>query len=287
MELREYLLAIALVPELGIVSRQKIWVWLQHFPETELPLSGTLVAEIINANAVQRAVLYDYYLSDAHLAAMTAQPAYITIIDEAYPEQLREIYQAPLVLFYQGDLRALQLPLVALVGARQATSYGTAVLQYLMPAIQTAGIGVVSGLARGTDYTVHVTAISQRAVPIGVIGTGLDVSYPKSSVFLQEKVAGTGLLLSEYPNGSQPLKHHFPERNRIIAGLARATVVIEAKERSGSLITANLALQENRNVLAVPGPVNAPVSRGCNELIKAGALCVTTPADIIAEVLTY
>ncbi|QBO37350.1 DNA-protecting protein DprA [Periweissella cryptocerci] len=287
MQLREFLLALTLIPELGIASRQKIWHWLQQENQVELPLTASLMIEIIGANTKQVTVLHDYYLSAEHFKAMAAQDAYITIIDEVYPVALREIYHAPLVLFYRGDLRALQLPLVALVGARQATHYGAEVLHYLMPAVQAAGIGVVSGLARGTDYTVHSVAIAHRAVPIGVIGTGIDVAYPKSSAFLQEKVASTGLLLSEYPNGSQPLKHHFPERNRIIAGLARATVVIEAQERSGSLITANLALQENRNVLAVPGPVNEPSSRGCNELIKAGAVCVTTPIDIIDEVLAY
>lgn len=154
----------------------------------------------------------------------------------------------------------------------------------MLPPLQKVGIGIVSGLAKGVDAMVHQSYLRHGGVPIGVIGTGLDIAYPLASRQLQAQVATAGILLSEYPHGMGPQKHHFPARNRIIAGLCQTTVVIEAAKNSGSLITANLALQENRNVLAVPGPINAPMSVGCNELIRAGAGCVIDGTTIIQEI---
>lgn len=286
MQLRTYLLQLVLTPGLGQQSQWRIYNWLTHHPEASLPLPCALVLEIVQPTPQYRAQIKQFYNQDTQLRQLQAelQRPFLTICDSQYPLLLKASHQPPLILFYQGDLRALNLPLVAMVGARQATRYAYDAIEMLLPPLQTAGIGIVSGLAKGVDTLVHQSYLNHGGVPIGVIGTGLDITYPASSRHLQAQVATNGLLLSEYPYGIGPKKHHFPARNRIIAGLCQATVVIEAAKNSGSLITANLALQENRNVLAVPGPINAPMSVGCNELIQVGAGCVTNASTIIQEI---
>ncbi|MFK5676294.1 DNA-processing protein DprA [Ligilactobacillus sp. LYQ60] len=207
----------------------------------------------------------------------------VTIIDDEYPALLRESYRPPVVLFYRGSLVRLHRPLLAVVGARRCTNYTREVLGELLPPLIHRQVGIVSGLAKGADRIAHEVTCRFRGVPIGVIGTGLDKAYPRENAGLQESVARSGVLLSEYPPGTGPRRHHFPERNRIIAALSSATLVTEAQLRSGSLITANLALQANRNVLAVPGPITAPTSMGTNELIQAGATPALNSVNIMEE----
>lgn len=207
----------------------------------------------------------------------------VTIVDDEYPVLLRESYRPPVVLFYRGSLARLQRPLLAVVGARQCTDYTREVLDSLLPPLIHQQVGIVSGLAKGADRIAHEVTCRLRGVPVGVIGTGLDKVYPHENAVLQENVARNGVLLSEYPPGTGPRRHHFPERNRIIAALSQATLVTEAQSRSGSLITANLALQANRNVWAVPGPITAPTSMGTNELIQAGATPALNSVDIMEE----
>ncbi|KRL04370.1 DNA processing protein [Liquorilactobacillus oeni DSM 19972] len=210
----------------------------------------------------------------------------ITLFDKEYPPQLREIYDPPNVLFCRGDLGLLNKPLIlAIVGARQNSNYAQTVLRVLLPEVISSGIVTLSGLANGVDSLCHRQTIFNGGKTIAVIGSGLDVFYPKQNRELQQQIARSGLLLSEYGLGVQPRKYHFPARNRIIAGLAQTTLVVEAKHHSGSLITANLALQENRNVLAVPGPITSTLSVGTNELILAGAKPVLKAQDIIEEFL--
>ncbi|WP_027107185.1 DNA-processing protein DprA [Ligilactobacillus ceti] len=208
---------------------------------------------------------------------------YITLVDAAYPLKLREIYQPPLVLFYQGEIALLQQPVLAVVGARKCSAYAQTCLKILLPEVIQKQIVTVSGLARGIDSLVHRITIGQKQRTIGVIGTGLDLFYPREHQSLQRKMMQEELVVSEYPLGSGPLKFHFPQRNRIIAGLCDTILLIEAKKVSGSLITASIALQENRNVLAVPGNITAELSQGCNELIAAGAKPVLRPQDILEE----
>ena len=207
----------------------------------------------------------------------------VTIIDDEYPPLLRESYRPPAVLFYRGSLERLGQPLLAVVGARRCTSYTRKVLEELLPPLIHRRIGIVSGLAQGADRIAHEVTLQFQGVPVGVIGTGLDEVYPRENAGLQVEVARSGVLLSEYPPGIGPRRHHFPERNRIIAALSQATLVTEAQLRSGSLITANLALQANRNVWAVPGPIGAPMSMGTNELIQAGATPALNAANIMEE----
>ncbi len=209
---------------------------------------------------------------------------FLTILDKRYPSQLQEIYSPPVVFFYQGDLELLDSKkLLGVVGARQCSSYALQALTQLLPNVIQQKLILVSGLAKGVDGLSHQLALKHHGKTIAVIGNGLDISYPSCNRALQTQIAHAGLLLSEYPLESRPLKYHFPLRNRIIAGLCQTVLVVEARHHSGSLITANLALQENRNVLALPGRINDIYSTGCNELIAAGAKPVLNSNDILEE----
>lgn len=209
---------------------------------------------------------------------------FLTILDKRYPSQLQEIYSPPVVLFYQGDIELLDSKkLLGVVGARQCSSYALQALTQLLPNVIQQQLVLVSGLAKGVDGLTHQLALKYHGKTIAVIGNGLDISYPSCNRALQTQIAHAGLLLSEYPLESRPLKYHFPLRNRIIAGLCQTVLVVEARHHSGSLITANLALQENRNVLALPGRINDINSMGCNELIAAGAKPVLNSNDILEE----
>ncbi|WP_407371444.1 DNA-processing protein DprA [Carnobacterium sp.] len=208
---------------------------------------------------------------------------WISILDQTYPEYLKHIYNPPALLFYQGELSLLNQQLLAIVGSRLISSYGEKALALLLPELISHEIATVSGLAKGIDKIVHQKTIELGGRTIGIIGTGLDHYYPFENESLQRDIARNHLLISEYPLGTKPLKHHFPMRNRIIAGLSLGTLVIEARYRSGSLITANLALQEGREVFAVPGNITNPYSEGTNDLILHGAKCVLTPQHILEE----
>lgn len=209
---------------------------------------------------------------------------FLTILDKRYPSQLQEIYSPPVVLFYQGDIELLDSKkLLGVVGARQCSSYALQALTQLLPNVIQQQLVLVIGLAKGVDGLTHQLALKHHGKTIAVIGNGLDISYPSCNRALQTQIAHAGLLLSEYPLESRPLKYHFPLRNRIIAGLCQTVLVVEARHHSGSLITANLALQENRNVLALPGRINDINSTGCNELIAAGAKPVLNSNDILEE----
>ena len=209
---------------------------------------------------------------------------FLTILDKRYPSQLQEIYSPPVVLFFQGDLEMLDSKKnICVGGARQCSSYALQALTQLLPNVIQQKLILVSGLAKGVDGLSHQLALKHHGKTIAVIGNGLDISYPSCNRALQTQIAHAGLLLSEYPLESRPLKYHFPLRNRIIAGLCQTVLVVEARHHSGSLITANLALQENRNVLALPGRINDIYSTGCNELIAAGAKPVLNSNDILEE----
>lgn len=211
------------------------------------------------------------------------QIQWVTIIDENYPEYLKQIYNPPAILFYKGDLQLLRKNLLAIVGSRKNTSYGPLILDKLLPDLVSKEIVTVSGLAKGIDSIVHQKTILLGGKTIAVIGTGLDYSYPFENRKLQKEIGAHHLIISEYPLGVKAQPYHFPMRNRIIAGLSLGTLVVEAKDHSGSLITANLALQEGREVFAVPGAITNSHSEGTNQLIMQGAKCVLSAAHILEE----
>lgn len=195
----------------------------------------------------------------------------ISFFDQLYPEKLRQIYKPPLLLFASGNLKLLQQRVVTIVGSRQGTSYSEKVIRGLMPSLVAHHNVIASGLARGVDAMAHCAALNSDGKTIAVVGNGLNHFYPISNHSLQERIMREGLVISEYLPDTPPRPFRFPERNRILAGLSESVIVTEAKQKSGSLITANLALQENRNVYAVPGPITASLSMGPNQLIEAGA----------------
>lgn len=203
--------------------------------------------------------------------------------DADYPEFLRQTFNPPAVLFYKGTLSGLTKT-VAVVGARKATAYGLNAAQSLSADMARNGITVVSGGARGIDTRAHEGALLARGKTIAVVANGLDQSYPRENKRLfDDIVCQGGAIISEFPFGVAPLPQHFPARNRIIAGLARCVVVIEAAKKSGSLITADFALEEGRDVFAVPGSIYSSMSQGTNELLRKGAIALTQIQDILDE----
>jgi len=204
----------------------------------------------------------------------------ITVEDDTYPEYLRETFDPPLVLYCAGDIRLLKKPAVAIVGARKPTPYGRAVGERLAHDLAQRGLVIVSGLARGIDTAAHWGALSGGKT-IAVMGSGLEIVYPRENKRIFEEIERKGVVISELPPASPPLGFHFPMRNRIISGLALGLVVVEATSRSGSLISARLALEQNREVMAVPGAVTSDLSRGTNWLLKTGARLVESWEDVI------
>ena len=205
-----------------------------------------------------------------------------SILDDCYPWDLSEIYNPPALLFYQGNIDLLELPKVAVVGSRDSSKLGNQSVQKIIKELNNELI-IVSGLARGIDTAAHMAALQNGGRTIAVIGTGLDVFYPKANKKLQSYIGKNHLVLSEYGPGEQPLKFHFPERNRIIAGLCRGVIVAEAKMRSGSLITCERAMEEGRDVFAIPGSILDGKSDGCHHLIQEGAKCIMSGSDVLFE----
>ena len=194
---------------------------------------------------------------------------FITINDDVYPECLKEISNPPLKLYYKGNLDLLKEErLIAVVGTRNPSSYGKLCCEYMVKKMTSANIIIVSGFAKGIDSIAHKTSLLTDGKTIAVIASGLDIVYPASNLSLYREIEEKGLILSEYEAGVKPFKGNFPQRNRIIAGLSKGTIVVESKNRGGSLITADLALEFNRDVYAVPGDVFSEYSRGCNNLIR-------------------
>ena len=203
----------------------------------------------------------------------------ITIFDEYYPPQLRYIYDSPVVLFALGNIELLKQPAIAIVGTRECSSYGKITAKNIASQIASENVNVISGLAIGIDTFAHIGAGGKT---IAVLGSGLDIIYPANNTKLAKEILQKGgLIISEYSIGVRPEKMHFPSRNRIISGIANAVIVIEAKERSGSLITAEFALEQGKDVYAVPGNITSKYSIGTNNLIKEGAIPYTCIEDMI------
>lgn len=208
----------------------------------------------------------------------------ITFFDNIYPECLKTIYQPPWVLFAKGDLTLLNSKnILAVVGSRDASDYGLKTIDYLFPELIEKKTVVVSGLAKGIDAYAHKTAIKLGGKTIGVIAGGFNHIYPKENMKLAEFMLQNQLVISEYPPATIPEKWHFPMRNRIISGLAKGTLVVEAKKKSGSLITAEFALNEGREVFAVPGSILTPNSDGVHELIQQGAKLIRNSKEILED----
>ncbi|MEK4922247.1 DNA-processing protein DprA [Cytobacillus sp. FSL R5-0569] len=210
----------------------------------------------------------------------------ISIMDENYPKLLRETYQPPWFLYAKGDLSLLNMkPILSVVGSRNMTEYGARVIEEIFPTLIKRGFIIASGLAKGVDAHAHKVAMHLSGHTIGVLGSGFFNMYPTGNRHLFQQMSRNHLVLSEYPPHTKAERWHFPMRNRIISGISRATLVIEAKRKSGSLITANFAVQEGRDVFAVPGGILSPFFSGTNELIQNGAKLILSAEDIIEELV--
>ena len=286
------------------MSALKYWLWLtelpgltnqtrlallRHFPTPEDvyyadPEEVLLTVGITREQAV---LLEDKDCSGADRILADCQRLdldLLTIQDAGYPNRLRNIYDPPCLLYVRGRLPAFDDEAsIAVVGTRDCTPYGVSCAEKLGYGLAAGGAVVVSGLARGVDSAALRGALRAGGTVTAVLGNGLDVVYPPENQYLYEDVAAAGALISEYPPGTPPEAKHFPVRNRIMSGLCLGTLVVEAPARSGALITAGTALEQGRDVFAVPGPIDAPASVGCNRLIRDGAGLVSDAWDILGE----
>jgi DNA processing protein len=207
----------------------------------------------------------------------------LTYWDADYPELLRSIHDPPVLMYSRGPLDWKSFTGIAVVGTRFPSTYGRQVAEQLSEELSLRGVTVVSGLARGVDTAAHKGALRGGGSTVAVLGSGLDVVYPPENRRLYLEIMESGAVVSEFPMGALPEAPHFPRRNRIISGLSRGTVVVEAGDKSGALLTSDLALEQNRDVFAVPGNIISPKSRGTNRLIRDGAKLVTEVEDILSE----
>lgn len=271
-----YKLKVAGLSNLQVFSIVNYWEMNGEWPSLEL------MAEI--AGCRNQTLFMERYIQidDKVLREEFKEFDSISIMDPEYPEELLWMHNPPVLLFYSGNIDLLKHPKIAVVGSRSCSRTGIQSVEKIINELNNELI-VVSGLAKGIDAAAHYAAIRNGGKTIGVIGTGLDVFYPRSNIQLQKYMSGSHLVLTEYGPGQSPQKHHFPERNRIIAGLSRAVIVAEARMRSGSLITCERAMEEGRDVFAIPGSILDGRSDGCHHLIQEGAKLVTIGKDVLDE----
>lgn len=281
-----YWIGLNLIPRVGRITCQKL---LAHFgdPQKVFRASKQELLEIAGIGKKIAEEITSFPLEEALAREVKKIERYnihiLTLPDPAYPPLLKAIYDPPPVLYYQGSLLEQDQAAVALVGSRNPTTYGKLVAERLAADLAARRITVVSGLARGIDACAHRGVLKAGGRTIAVAGCGLDLVYPAEHRKLKEQIIQQGAWLSEFPLGTQPERMNFPLRNRIISGLSWGTVVIEAGARSGSLITAEWALEQGREVFAVPGNITSPASRGTHKLLKAGAKLVEGVEDILED----
>jgi DNA processing protein len=252
-------------------------------PAARVSVVGAAVAAALDQPPDGLEALLDATLAWCDAGTPASPRSLLSLGDADYPDALLQTADPPLLLHAQGQRRWLATPMIAIVGSRKPTPQGLDIAAELAGGLARSGWTVVSGLALGIDGAAHAAALDAGAPSIAVVGTGLDRVYPARHRALAHRLAEQGLLLSEFALGTPPMAGNFPQRNRIIAGLARGTVVVEAALRSGSLITARLAAECGREVFAVPGSIQAPQSHGCHLLIKQGAKLVESVDDVLEE----
>ena len=280
----KYWLWLTRLPGLSNQSRLSL---LRHFgtPENIYFAEEPELALVEGLDRQQAALLSNHALDGAERVLERCQKLnfhLLTLQDANYPERLRNIYDPPCLLYVKGQLPPLDEEIVvSVVGTRKCTPYGVTCAERISYGLATGGAIVASGLARGVDSAAIRGALLGGGVTVGVLGNGLDVVYPRDNAGLYDDVAASGALISEYPPGTEPLPGNFPIRNRILSGIAVGALVVEAPLRSGALITASRALEQGRDVFAVPGPIGAYASQGCNRLIQDGAALVADASDIL------
>ncbi|MBN9226026.1 MULTISPECIES: DNA-processing protein DprA [Legionella] len=280
-----YYLALNRMERVGprtVAKLQKRWPDLQQMfqlSEIELEQAG------LSSALAQTIAGFDLNLiqEDLNWLAAADEHHILTWDSPEYPALLKEITDPPVVLYAKGQLACLKQPTLAVVGSRNPTITGSENARQFAKAIASHGITIVSGLALGIDAEAHQGCLDARGQTIAVLGTGIDQIYPYRHRGISLQIAQNGLLISEFPLKSPPSAGHFPRRNRIISGLSLCTLVVESAIKSGSLITARMALEQNRDVLAIPGSIHNPLARGCHYLLQQGAKLVTSVADVLEE----
>ncbi len=286
MKTRELFFKLRLCHGIGIQGEHRIYKWLlQHHDLHSNRLSALDIVKIAGINQrYKRFFKLDYFSQNLReRIRLNSEEHWLSILDHGYPKQLRESPCPPNVIFYRGNVKLLSGRLLGVVGARKHSSYAVNAINKVLPPVIKKKLTIVAGLAEGVDSLGHICAITNGGNTIGVIGTGLDRYYPANHQKLQSYMEHHQLVITEYPLGAGPRKFHFPNRNRIIAGLIQTIIIVEARRRSGSLITAGLALQDNRNVTAIPGRIDSPLSDGCNQLIMDGAKPIRCAEDVLEE----
>jgi DNA processing protein len=277
--------ALALVSGVG---RARLAALLATFKTAEAVLAADQSALLTVAGISQAcasAIAATTPAAGERVLAHAAEQGSVALIpgDPGFPQSLREIPDAPILLFGLGRIELLDTLCVAIVGSRVHTRYGAEVCRHFASGAAQRGVTVVSGMARGLDAVAHTAALDAGGGSVGVLGNGVGVIYPSANRSLYERMERDGCLITEYPPGERPNAGSFPQRNRLISGLARATLVIEARDKSGALLTADAAACQGRNVLAVPGPITSPISNGCNRLIQTGAKPALGLRDLFEE----
>lgn len=280
---RDLLIALSLLPFLTPNRTRLLFETFDPF-ETVLAASTDLLQGLLSVNP-QQAMEVKHPLREPVMQCRVAElrTSVVTRVDAEYPPMLREIADPPLVLHVRGDRSLLSKPAIAIVGSRRASPYAINVAHHLARELAPTGIVVVSGLARGIDGAAHVATLDAHGKTIAVLGTGIDVVYPRCHTKLFKEIEKNGLIVTELPPGSPPRREHFPVRNRVISGLTHGTVIVEATSKSGSLITARMAAEQGREVFAVPGSIFSAGSEGTHRLIQCGAKLVHDVNDILEE----
>ena len=281
--------ALVLTPGLGPVKARKV---VEHFGSPENVFSAALTSleetgmQAVSAQAIVSGKSMELAREETAKAA-GAGVSLLSVEDLGYPARLKEIYDPPLILYVRGDPEVLSKPGIAVVGTRHPTPYGSGMAERLACDLAAQGVVIISGMARGVDSASHRGAISAKGKTVAVFGTGVDVIYPKENSRLAEQILGLGgALISEFPVGTFPAPQNFPIRNRIISGMSLGVLVVEAAEYSGTRITARMAIEQDRDVFAVPGNVTSKNSWGPNTLIKQGAKLVATWEDVWEDLPT-
>ena len=277
-------LRLSLTPGLGAAAQRQLLAAF-GLPDAIFDAGHSALAAVVGSPAAR--LLLDHDAGEAVTRALqwADEPGntLLTLGDPAYPASLLEIPDPPVCLYVKGDVALLSREAIAVVGARSATPQGEANAEAFSASLSRGGLGIVSGLALGIDAAAHRGGLSGPGRTVAVIGTGADRIYPARNGDLARRIAAEGAIVSEFPLGLGPLAHNFPRRNRLIAGLARGVLVVEAALKSGSLITAKLAIDCGREVFAIPGSIHSPVTKGCHRLIRDGAKLVECAEDILEE----
>ena len=284
----KYWVALSLIPGFGPQRFKKLYNYFASMKDAYEAFGSDLKDAGLEDKAIEKFLVYKNKINpDFELEKLIKEKiSVITIKDKKYPPPLNQIYSPPALLFYKGNIENYNEFCLAVVGSRKVSPYGRQAIFEILPPLLKSRITIVSGMALGTDSLAHQCAVENNCMTIAVLGSGLDSEniYPKANKYLIDKIiSNNGMVISEFPIGTMPLKHNFPQRNRIISGLSKGVLIIEAAQNSGALITAQYALEQNKEIFSVPGSIFSANCAGTNKLIKEGAMPVLCAEDILEE----